>query len=158
MDYETIVKGMTKEAWKGTAFIFLVVAVLGVVAWLAPPGVLQTDYYQAYTLNDQYVGDITVGDTEYQDVLIMDVTYQEYAYGLERLHTSRDFWIFGDLNVYDWKYLGESDKTGKLYFAGEHETQDRLTTGRTIIAHWVEVTPGNYAIRGVFNYDEVDFE
>ena len=156
MDYETIVKGMTKEAWKGTALIFLSVAVLGMVALLAPPGMVHSDYYQAYTLNDQYVGDITVGDTEYHDVLIMEVTYQEYAYGSTKLQTGKTYGLF-DVVIYDSMYLGESDKTGQLYFAGEHETQDRLTTGKTIVARWVEGGDGAYHIKGVFNYDEVDF-
>jgi len=84
----------------------------------------------------------------------MDVTYQEYAYGLTKLHTGGLF----NVVVYDSKYLGETDKTGKLYFANEHETQDHLTTGKTVIARWVKVAPGRYCIRGVFNYDEVDFQ
>jgi len=52
MDYKTAVKGMTKEAWKGIALIFLFVAVVGVIASFTP-SIFIDEYYQAYTLNDK---------------------------------------------------------------------------------------------------------
>ena len=34
MSYEEVVKGLTMEAWKGTALILLFVAIVGVLEWI----------------------------------------------------------------------------------------------------------------------------
>jgi len=114
------------------------------------------EYYLAYTMNEQYVGDITVNGIEYTDVLIMNVTPQQYAYGMKTLHTKTD--IFGNLEVYDSWYLGKTDHPHQLYFAGEHAADKRFPNDMMIVCRWVEVAPEDYAIKGVWGYNEVEFK
>jgi hypothetical protein len=114
------------------------------------------EIYVAYTLNEQYVGDITGFDNvKHHDILIMNATKQQYAYGSKTLKI--DYSIFGNLIIHDSKYLTGTNETTQLYFTGEHELKEGLSSGKTIIARWVRVNPERYVIQGFWNYDEVKF-
>lgn len=83
---------------------------------------------EKYTLLNQYVGDIVVGTTIYQDILIFDVV---------RLDDS----------------LNEIGDPHKVYFAKEHVMRYDLQDGDIIVCSWLVQVIGEKQITSVVRYD-----
>lgn len=83
---------------------------------------------ERYILQNQYVGDIVVGTTIYQGILIFDVIYLDES-------------------------LNEFGDPHKLYFAREHVERSDLQDGDIIVCSWLVQVTGECRIINVVNLD-----
>jgi hypothetical protein len=113
----------------------------------------ENTYYRVYTLNEQYIGNITVNENEYNDVYIMNVTLMK---GRDVNYTSpMAFHPYGCLcdcgNMTEILDYFTPYERQILYFANEHETRQDFAEGEHIVAHW----KGN-RITSVYNESEFE--
>ena len=129
----------------GALLIILMLAFLGGLAYAADI-TTHPDYYRIYTLDSHYIGDIKDGETQYNDVYIMDVTPYRTA-------TNTQFTQSETLT----HALNQSSlipgNPHRLYFAGEHSTRRDLLPGNIIITRWAHTPAFNrgYHISGVWS-------
>jgi hypothetical protein len=108
-------------------------------------------YYRAYVLEDQYIGDITVHGTTYNDVLIMKVQPLKDIHGnIDLIEPMQKYGFHVAYNLNDpisnFEPYGSSHL---LYFANENRTISDIQGNDIIVARWLNPYVGNDRVQGI---------